>query len=103
MVDTLDALSGMPQTFAAFQGWTKQITLEVTSQTVVNGFIEDATRNYTFEGTIQPLSPKKIMLKPEGQRAFEWLQIHCLASSLDSQPMIASSLTAGASENHGLQ
>lgn len=83
MAKTLDQLSGMPQMKAAFAGWTKPITLKVLEQTVVDGFIQDSERLFTFAGTIQPLSPNKIMLKPEGQRSWEWLQIHCVASSTD--------------------
>jgi hypothetical protein len=83
VVKTLDQLSGMPHMKAAFSGWTKSITLKVITQTVVDGFIEDASRDFTFQGTIQPLQTNKIILKPEGQRSWEWLQIHCITSSLD--------------------
>ncbi len=76
----------MPQMKAAFSGWTKPITLKVITQTVVDGFIQDASRDFSFVGTIQPLSPNQIMLKPEGQRAWEWLQIHCTASSVGLSP-----------------
>lgn len=63
---------------AAFSGWMKQITLSVKTQTVnADGTITDTLKNYTFSGTIQPLSPKAIALKEEGQRAWTWLQIHC--------------------------
>lgn len=79
-------MSGMPQMKAAFAGWTKPITLQIIEQTVVDGFIQDSPRNFTFTGTIQPLQPNKIMLKPEGQRAWEWLQIHCVASTLELKP-----------------
>lgn len=37
----------------------------------------------TFRGVIQPLQPKTIALKPEGQRAWEWLQIHCFSGPLN--------------------
>lgn len=29
-----------------------------------------------FRGNIQPLSPRRLELKPEGQRAWTWLQLH---------------------------
>ena len=86
MAKTLDQLSGMPQMRVAFGGWTQPITLQIIEQTVVDGFVIDVPRNFTFTGTIQPLSPNKIMLKPEGQRAWEWLQIHCIASSEALKP-----------------
>lgn len=77
----LNQLSGMPQMGRAFAGWMKTITLEKIVQTITNGFAVDSTVPITFQGTIQPLSPKMLELKPEGMRAFEWLQIHCFATS----------------------
>lgn len=76
-------LSGMPQMGAAFAGWTKKITLLRVAQTVVAGLVEQSTLPFTFEGTVQPLHPKEIELKPEGQRAWEWLQVHCLTGAGD--------------------
>lgn len=80
----LNQLSGMPQMSAAFSGWQKSITLLRIVQTVSDGgFVTDTPTSVTFQGTIQPLSPKLIVLKPEGQRAWEWLQIHAFAGSLN--------------------
>lgn len=80
---TLDQYSGMPQIQSAFMGWTTSITLSIITQAVTNGFIVDSSTEVTFDGVIQPLSPQKIMLKPEGQRAWEWLQIHCFSGRLN--------------------
>lgn len=79
----LNALSGMPQMRAAFAGWTRLITLQKVTDKVANGLVKKVTEEITFSGTIQPLSPKTIELKPEGQRAWEWLQIHCLTTCRD--------------------
>lgn len=84
MAQPLNMASGMPQMRAAFSGWAKTITLTKRTQGVANnGIVYDIDVNFTFKGTIQPLSPKSIILKPEGQRAWEWLQIHALAGSLN--------------------
>ncbi len=77
----LNLQSGMPHVGRAFAGWSKTITLGKITQTVANGFVTDTIAPFTFQGVIQPLSAKSIYLKPEGQRAFEWLQIHCVAGS----------------------
>lgn len=79
----LNQLSGMPQMGAAFSGWQKKITLTRIVQQVVRGIVTDVPTSLTFQGTIQPLNPRLIMLKPEGQRSFTWLQIHAFASSLN--------------------
>lgn len=76
--------SGMPQMGRAFAGWTQKITLVRRRQVVAdNGFVTDQDFPLSFEGTIQPLTPRQIALKPEGQRSWTWLQVHCLASELD--------------------
>lgn len=66
---------------SAFSGWMKSITLKVISQTIDAGIVSDTETDYTFQGTIQPLSPEQIQLKPEAQRSFQWLQIHCKTGS----------------------
>lgn len=82
----LNDISGMPQMRRAFAGWTKQITLTRVAQKVVNGLVIDSTTQFSFKGTIQPLNPKAIMLKPEGQRAWTWLQIHVTSQYLAPSP-----------------
>lgn len=71
----------MPQMRAAFGGWTTKITMIKRSQSVVNGLVIETDHPLTFKGTVQPLSPRSLMLKPEGQRSWTWLQVHCLAST----------------------
>lgn len=68
---------------AAFAGWMTKITLIVIQQTVVDGFVIDTESKVTFQGTVQPLSPEQVQLKPDGQRSWQWLQIHCLAGALN--------------------
>lgn len=83
MVAPLNQISGMPQMGAAFAGWFKPITLNKRVQNVTDGLVNYTVTPFTFQGTIQPLSPKAIALKPEGQRAWSWLQIHALAGTLN--------------------
>lgn len=76
----------MPQISAAFSGWMEKITLLKHTETVVNGFVQKNDIPICFQGTIQPLSPRALMLKPEGQRSWEWLQIHAFATAVDLLP-----------------
>lgn len=68
---------------AAFLNWFKRISVVKIVQSVVDGLVVETETAITFEGVIQPLSPEKIELKPEGQRSWVWLQIHCKAGSLN--------------------
>lgn len=72
----------MPQMTAAFSGWTKQINLIKILDVVVNGFTQERQQtNISFQGIIQPLSPRLIKQYPEGQWSFTWLQIHCMGQN----------------------
>lgn len=82
----LNQLSGMPQMSAAFAGWFTKITIKQITETIVDGFVQTAATLVTFQGTIQPLAPNELKLKPEGQRHWEWLQIHCLTGTLNLLP-----------------
>lgn len=69
----------MPKVAVAFLDWTVDITLEVVSQINTKGFITNTTSPLNFKGSIQPLEAEQIKLKPEGQRSWEWLQIHVVS------------------------
>lgn len=74
----------MPQMRAAFSGWKSVITLDVVTQTPDDdGFVVDTITSINFKGTIQPLSAEQISNKPDGQRSFQWLQIHAIAGELN--------------------
>mgnify|MGYP006267560243 CR=1 FL=1 len=76
-------LSGMPRIRAAFTGWLRAITLITITQSVVAGLVSEIVTAVTFKGVIQPLNKEAIALKPEGERSWEWLQIHAIAGSLN--------------------
>ena len=76
----------MPQIATALLSWGRTVTLFKVTQTNTDGLVTDDLVQYSFRGVIQPLSPKELELKPEGQRAWEWLQIHAVSSCLNLQP-----------------
>ncbi len=86
MAKKLSEMSGMPNVGGALSGWTLAITLIVIRQDIVDGFVKEIKKAIKFMGVIQPLSPRKIELKPEGQRAWKWLQIHCKEGALKLKP-----------------
>lgn len=82
----INEISNMPQMGAAFSGWQTSVTITKITQEVVKGLLTSTEVDYTFKGVVQPLNPKSIELKPEGQRAFTWLQIHCFSGNLNLIP-----------------
>lgn len=79
----LNDTSFMPQMGIAFSGWGSNICISKVVQYIHDGLVTESTNNIEFSGTVQPLSPKLLMLKPENLRAFEWLDIHCFSGRLD--------------------
>lgn len=78
--------SGMPQISAAFAGWMTKITLLKHTETVIDGFVQKNNIPIRFQGTVQPLSARALALKPEGQRSWTWLQVHCMAREINIIP-----------------
>ena len=78
---SLNQISAMPQMGAAFCNWGVPLLLVRITQQIVDGFVQEIPQQIPFHGVVQPLSPKQLMLKPEGERAWTWLQVHVQASS----------------------
>lgn len=75
----ISQMNNMPKVHAAFRGWESDVVLTIITQTNVDGFVQNVEKEIKFRGTVQPLKAQEIQLKPEGQRSFEWLQIHAQA------------------------
>ncbi len=67
---------------AAFSGWTQKLTLNKITQTIADGLVQDIKSTLTVSGTWQPLSPEEIALKPDGQRSWEWFDLHIEGASI---------------------
>jgi len=79
----LNQQSNMPQIVDALSDWQDPITLGVVTQTWSEGDKVETVSQITFTGVIQPLSPKQLSFKPEGERAWKWLQIHDYTGELN--------------------
>jgi hypothetical protein len=78
----LNQINGMPQVSEVLDGWESTIMLQVIKQTIdTDGVPQVTERNIMFKGTIQPLGAEEVRLKDEGQRSWEWLQIHVKSGS----------------------
>lgn len=59
-------------------GWFLPITMERIVKEVVGYQVVETTVPLDFIGVVQPLKARAIELKPEYQRAWTWLWVHCL-------------------------
>lgn len=77
------AKSGMPQMDTTLCGWEVPLTLVKVVQSVVEGDLVTTETQINFKGVWQPLRDEQLELKPEGQRSWEWIWIHAVASQLN--------------------
>ena len=68
--------SGMPQMGHVLDGWEVPLTLVKIIQDVVDGELLYNEIRFNFMGVWQPLRNEALQLKPEGQRSWEWIQLH---------------------------
>lgn len=76
MANKINQISNMPIVKEAFADWTVSIQLVKITEQNIGGFLKRLSQTINFKGAIQPLSVEQVQLKPEGQRSFEWLQVH---------------------------
>lgn len=66
----------IPNVNSAMANWQQPITLGVVTK-VTEGFeVIETMSEITFQGVIQPLTGRRLMLKPEGERAWSWFWLH---------------------------
>jgi hypothetical protein len=76
MAVKVNEISTMPNMSGTLDGWMQPVTLIVLEQTIQDGFVQNKRTEVSFNATVQPLSPRQLIMKPESQRSFRWLQIH---------------------------
>lgn len=79
----LSSLSNMPQMNTTLQGWEVPLTLEKVYQDIAEGDKVENKELINFKGVWQPLKDEDLQFKPEGQRSWEWIWIHCTSGSLN--------------------
>jgi hypothetical protein len=70
------ATGSLPNVNAAMNGWYQPMTFGIVTKTVEGFQAVETMVPFTFRGVIQPLAPRQIAYKPEGQRAWTWLMLH---------------------------
>lgn len=82
MAKKLNEITAMPQMGAAFDGWKSKLSLKKITQSIVNGLVQSSESTISAQGTWQPLSAEEIALKPDGQRSWEWFDLHIEGASV---------------------
>ncbi len=66
----------LPDVSGAMLNWFQPCVFGVVVKTEVNYQVVETMENIQFQGVVQPLSAKRLMMKPEGQQAWTWLWVH---------------------------
>lgn len=78
----------LPKMTAALGAWSTNFKFECITKSIENFQVVERKRIVDFKGVVVPLSPRQLEIKPEGQRAWRWLEIHaknCLAIKPDDE------------------
>lgn len=74
---SIDDLSTVPDVSAQMHALYQKLTLYKISKKFIDFEIVESRIPFTTSGVIQPLSGTKLEMKPEGQRSWDWQQLHC--------------------------
>lgn len=68
--------SGLPNMANTLTGWEQTITLGKVVQTIDQGDLVETINWTTGQAVVQPLSAQQLLLKPEGQRGWQYFWLH---------------------------
>lgn len=66
----------VPDVGGAMRNWFQPMIFSQVVKETVGFQVVETENEIAFRGVIQPLNGRKLMLKPEGQRAWTWLWLH---------------------------
>ncbi len=73
----INANSGtLPNMTAALLNWFQQMTFGVVVKTISDFQVVETMTEVSFMGVWQPLTGRQLMMKPEGERQWDWYWLH---------------------------
>ncbi len=67
----------IPNVNSAMTDWFQPITFGLVTKDIDGFQVEETMTMVNFQGVVQPYKPRDLLIKPEGQRAWTWLTLHC--------------------------
>lgn len=71
-----DAALALPSVHTTLLGWLRPLILGRVTTQIVEGEAKQAVREQRCRGVIQPFNDRKLALKPEGERSWNWQMLH---------------------------
>ena len=72
------SLGNLPNVTEAIVGWFQSMSVSTIVKTVVDFQLVETLTTSTIQAVRQPFTSKQLMIKPEGQRAWNWETLHTL-------------------------
>lgn len=69
-------MGSLPNVSGALRDLYQTMTFTVLTKTIVGGEVVEQPNPVTFQGVVQSLSNRQLLLKPEGQRAWTYYTLH---------------------------
>lgn len=66
----------VPDVSGGLKDWFQPMVFTLVAKNVTAFQLVETPTDISFQGIIQPLSSRQLVLKPEGQRAWTWFQLH---------------------------
>ena len=73
--------ANLPDVSEVMSGWEVEMVANYVTQQIVGGVVLDVAETKNIKGIAQPLKPEEVALKDEGQRAWNWVQVHVREST----------------------
>ncbi len=75
-LDYQDCIATTPSVRETVLGWLRPITLGLVTTRIEDGQSIPTTREVNTSGCVQPMRPRELAIKPEGERAWGWYVLY---------------------------
>lgn len=66
----------LPYIEDALDGWMQDMTIKLVTKTIVDYQVVETTTEQNILAVRQPYTTRQLMVRPEGQRAWQWEKLH---------------------------
>lgn len=71
-----EAAVALPTVHTTILGWFRPLVLGRVTKQIVEGEVKNTVKEQRCRGVVQPFDDRKLRLKPEGERSWNWQMLH---------------------------